>query len=257
MYPILFKLGPIPIHSYGVLLAIGCAVGIWWASRNADRAKIESGQVVDVGIIVVLLGLVGARLAYVGLNWADYGSHLGEIIAVWDGGLTFFGGLVLGGVAGFLWAWANQVSISKLADLMAPAIAVAYAVSRIGCFLNGCCYGHECGMAWAVRFHADGGDMLTVPSHPVQVYSSILSLVLFALLLWLMRRGLPDGRLFGIWVVFSSLERIFVETFRRGATAEPLWGALTQAQAFSLLLAVLGVIIILRSGRKAAPRHVG
>lgn len=255
MHPILLRIGNLTLHSYGLMLAIGCALGIWRAARNSHRAGITETQTLDVGILVVLVGLIGARLTYTALNWREYIVDPLGILYVWDGGLTFFGGLALGGIAGLIWALRARVSVRRLADLAAPTVALSYGIARIGCFLNGCCYGVACSLPWAVRFHADGGDVLTPPSHPVQLYASALSLLIFAFLVWLERRGLRPGRLFAIWLILSSLERLTLENFRRGVTAETIWGPVTQAQVVSLMLMMAGLALYVVLGRRRAPAH--
>lgn len=255
MHPVLFRFGGLALHSYGFMLALGCALGIWRAARNAKRAGITEAQTLDIGLLVVLIGLAGARLTYAALNFREYALQPASILYVWDGGLTFFGGLAFGGIAGLIWAIRHNVSIPRLADLSAPTIALSYGIARIGCFLNGCCYGAACSLPWAVRFHADGGDALTVPSHPVQLYSSAVSLCIFGILVLLERRDLRPGRLFALWLILSSLERFWMENFRRGVTAETLWGPVTQAQFVSMLLVAAGVALYVVVGRKRAPAH--
>lgn len=234
------------------MLAIGCLLAIWRATRVSRRASINPNCVIDAGLIIVIAGLFGARLAYVALNWNLYSNDLASIAAVWDGGLTFYGGLAAGALAGIIWARIADTSIAAFADITAPSIALGYAVARIGCFLNGCCYGCPTSLPWGIRFQADGSHEITPPSHPTQIYSSLLSLLVFWGLTRLEKHNLPSGALFGCWLILSGIERYFIENFRRGATASALVGNLTQAQGISLLLILTGALIITTANHKAA-----
>lgn len=250
MHPILFRIGHIELHSYGLMLAVGALFAIFRGVRVSNRYGVGESQVIDAGIIAMLCGLIGARLTYVALNWSDYAGDPLTIVAVWDGGLTFFGGLALDIVVLGFWARLNRVSVVAFADLAAPSLALGYGIARIGCFLNGCCYGVPTSLPWAVRFHAYGGDELTVPSHPVQIYSTITNMLIFWALVRLERRRPPAGSLFGSWMVLSSLERFAMEFLRRGVTATEIWQGMTQAQAVSLMLILAGSWVIHRSVRE-------
>ncbi len=256
MHPILFEWGPLRLHSYGVLLAIGCAAAIWRASINSGRAGLTSLQVQDAGILLVLCGLIGARLTYVALNHADFAADPLAIVALWDGGLTYHGGLAAGILAGYLYTLRTKTRPGLFADLAAPSLALGYAIARIGCFLNGCCYGHPSDMPWAMRFRTDGGPDITVPSHPVQLYSSAANLLIFLVLIRIEKLRLAPGSLFGAWLLLSGVERFIMEIFRQGVTAEVIWNGFTQAQAVSALLVIAGGIVIALSYRQEA-RHAG
>ncbi len=252
MHPVLFEIGWFKLHSYGLLLAAGALAAIWRASRVSGGRGIPESAMVDAGLIALLAGLAGARLTYVLLNRDAFAGDAASVFAIWDGGLTFFGGLAAGAAAVAVWALRRGYHLADVADICAPSLALGYAIARIGCFLNGCCYGCETDLPWAVRFHADGGETLTPPSHPVQLYSTGISLLIFLMLTRLERRNLARGALFGSWLVLSSLERFFLEFLRRGATARELAAGLTQAQAASLVLLVAGALLIARQGRAPA-----
>jgi len=247
LHPVLLEIGWFRLHSYGVLLALGTLAAIWKASRAAPGRGIPESAMVDAGLLALLTGLAGARLTYVLLNRDVFAGDPLSAFAIWDGGLTFFGGLAAGAVSVAVWAVRRGFRLADVADVCAPSLALGYSIARVGCFLNGCCYGCETRVPWAVRFHADGGDALTPPSHPVQLYSTALSFLIFLLLVRLERRGPRPGALFGSWLVLSSLERFFLEFLRRGATAQELAGGLTQGQAASLVLLLAGALLIARA----------
>lgn len=255
MLPILFEIGTVKVFSYGLLLAIGSAVGIWRAALVSHRAGLRPEQVLDAGMLMVFSGLIGARLTFVLLHYPDYAGNPLSVLAIWDGGLTFFGGLATGALAAYLWSRRNRVNVPAFADVIAPSLALSYGIARIGCFLNGCCNGAQCSLPWAVQFHESGSHLMTPPSHPVQLYSMAVSLLVFGMLVILEKRNLQPGRLFGSWLVLSSIERYVMEEFRKGATANLLVGQLTEAQFVTIFLLGLGLYLIFRKPAQN-PKHV-
>jgi phosphatidylglycerol:prolipoprotein diacylglycerol transferase len=250
MHPVLLKIGPLRIAAYGTMLAVAFGVGIWLARREARRLKMDPERVTDLGLVVLVCSVVLARLVYVALHWHYFAGHPGEIVQVWTGGLSFHGGL-LGGVLGVgVYARLSKLGFWRLGEVCTPSIPLGYAITRMGCFLNGCCYGAPTSLPWALRFHlAPDRPELTVPSHPAQLYASALSLVLFAALMRLRRRPHADGQLFAWYLMGYGLVRIVVEYFRRGVTAQVVWAGVTQAQLASVFLIVAGVLLSVWLGR--------
>lgn len=251
MYPVLFKIGPLRIAAYGTMLAVAFAAGIWLARREARRQGVHPERVTDLGLVVLVCSVVVARLTYVLLQWKYFAAHAGEIVQVWTGGLSFHGGL-LGGVLGaIVYAKVSKIGFWRLSEVCTPSLPLGYAITRVGCFLNGCCYGGPTSLPWGVTFHiAADRPELTAPSHPAQLYAAALNLVLFAVLMRLRRRSHQQGQLFAWYLVGYSLARIIMEYFRRGVTATVLWAGVTQAQVASGLLIVAGVALSLWLGRR-------
>jgi phosphatidylglycerol:prolipoprotein diacylglycerol transferase len=184
------------------------------------------------------------------------------VLRVWDGGLSFHGVFVGGFATIAFYAWKNKISFAALCDLIAPSVFLGYFFGRIGCFLNGCCYGHACDLPWAMRFpdeHHRG--FLTPPSHPAQLYSAALALILF----WAMQRAklLPkfnqfSGQLTLLFLALYMVERAFMEYFRLGATAEPAFGIPWLSKGQFVSVVVLAIIALLwnamtRRAHKARP----
>ena len=173
MLPILFHIGPFPVHSWGVLLMIGFLVGGWRAAKNAPRYGFKPEDVWDVSLFGLLGGVLGGRIGFV-VQEPHFWERPQQMLAIWDGGMAFYGGLLGGILAGVLTCRAKKMRVADMADLAAPSLALGYIFGRIGCFLNGCCYGGVCDLPWAIRFpdeHVPG--VLTPPSHPAQLYSSL------------------------------------------------------------------------------------
>lgn len=255
MLPTLFKLGPVAVHSYGVMLMLGFIAGMLAARRQADRLGLPRELALDLGLWVLVGSVAGARLLFAALNWWSFRGDPMEVLYLWRvPGLSFHGGLLGGLLAGLLLARTRQVSFWALADLAAPGIALGYGITRIGCFLNGCCYGSPTSLPWGVRFPVyPDSPLLTDPSHPVQLYSALGSFAIFAALLWARPRLAARGQLFLLWAVLYAALRAGMEVLRKGYTAEPLWhGApITQGQLASAVMLALGLIGFIRRGRRS------
>ncbi len=250
MRPTLLRLGALQVRSYGVMLVLAFASGTLWAMREARRRGLAPERMLDAGLAALVGGLVGGRALYVILDpyttWRDFPL-------VWHGGLSFHGGLIGGIIAVAIYALLSRTGLALILDSGAPAMALGYAVGRIGCFLNGCCYGAPTRLPWGVRFLSPASGQPTPPSHPAQLYASAGSLIVFALLLALRRRARGGGQLFIAYLGLYGVMRFIIELWRRGYTAELLWGPLTQAQVASIGMAVLALVgwfILGRRGKR-------
>ncbi len=257
MHPVLFHIGPVTVRSYGVLLMLAFIAGIWLASGQARRRGFSSDLAIDLGIWSLVGGVVFARLLFVALNWSAYAPDPIHILYIWrEGGLSFHGGLLGGVLAGVLLAHRRGVSFWTLADIASPALALGYAVARVGCLLNGCCYGAPTSLPWGIRFqvYPDAG-ITTLPSHPTQIYSSLGSLLILAILLKAAPRLRAPGQLFCLYLALYAPVRAAIEILRRDYTAVRLVDGITQAQAASAVLLPAAVIVFFILGRREAKRR--
>jgi phosphatidylglycerol---prolipoprotein diacylglyceryl transferase len=249
MHPIAFKLGPLSVHWYGVMVALGFLAGLWTASRRGLRDGITAEKIVDLGPWLIVGAIVGARTLYVISYWREAfaGKPVGEIFAVWKGGLVFYGGLIGATLAGILYTRLKNMPVWKVADIVAPSIALGYVFGRIGCLLNGCCYGRACNLPWAIRFPENNPlNPPAYPVHPTEIYESLLNLGLYAFLVWLYRRKKFDGQVFGVYLVGYALLRSFVEMFRGDYPEHQhyLGGWATPAHLASILILAAGVTLL-------------
>ena len=168
MQPIAIELGPFPIHWYGVMVALGFVAGLWTARRRGLASGISAEKVIDFGPWIILGAIIGARTLYVISYWRESfeGRPTWEIFAVWQGGLVFYGGLMGSTVASAIYIRLKKLPFWKMADILAPSIALGYVFGRIGCLLNGCCYGRACDLPWAIHF--PGGNALNAPTTPLR-----------------------------------------------------------------------------------------
>jgi len=265
VHSILFHIGPVPIRAYGLMLWLGLVLGLLRTLRAAKRTKIEQDQVVDVALYSVLAGIVGAHAGSILLDLPYYLRNPSEILGLWSGvfsssggirGLSFHAGLI--GAVGVAWLYCRRKRISflEIVDLCSPGLVLGYAITRIGCFLNGCCYGVPTNLPWGVRFHTDavsGG--LTAPSHPTQLYAVLASGVIYVLLLGVEKRRRFPGQVFASYLCLYSVYRFLIEFPRRGVTADVAFLGLTEAQIVSIIVfAVAACILVLRRHSHSALR---
>jgi phosphatidylglycerol---prolipoprotein diacylglyceryl transferase len=239
MRPILFQLGPVPLRSYGAMLMVGFLVGLYRAVRVAEKRRLDPSNIVDACLYSLLAGIVGARVVFIMLNWSAFQDDLRDVFSIWQGGLSFHGGVFFAVGAVYAYTRAKRLRFMEMADLLAPSLAIAYGFTRIGCFLNGCCYGVATTLPWGVKF-----PDLPTPVHPTQLYSSAASFLIFFALTRVEKRRGPEGYVFAAYVGLYCVYRFLIEILRKGATADvALWG-LTQAQIVSVVIFIAAAIIL-------------
>ena len=187
MYPVLFRLGPLEIRSYGVMLAAAFAAGTYFALWRARRFGVPREVVGNLVVWVMASGVLGARLFYAAFHWGEFRGHPWDVINPFQGGrigiagLTLYGGLLLAVVVGILYLREKKVQIWRAADVVAPSVGLGIFFARIGCFLNGCCFGRPAELPWAMTFPSGSPAGYVFPDirlHPTQLYSSLyLSLI--------------------------------------------------------------------------------
>ncbi|MDD5382391.1 MAG: prolipoprotein diacylglyceryl transferase [Candidatus Margulisbacteria bacterium] len=244
MYPILFKIGPFAVHAYGFMVAIAFIVGIMIALYLARREGIASEAILDMAIYVIIAAIVGARLMYVIGEWQSYRDNLIEIFMVQKGGLAFLGGLILAIIVVIWQAKMKKIPLLKLLDIGTPVTALGYAIARIGCFLNGCCFGHPTKLPWGVVFPPGSLAYFQYPDtpiHPTQLYALCSMLIVFVLTLNLWKHKKYDGQVFFWGLILYATYRFIVEFFRY-CPAELYWLGLNPGQIISLLMFVGGVV---------------
>jgi len=230
---------------------IGFVAGLWTASRRGICDGLEPAVIQDLGVWLIVGSIVGARILYVVSYWKEdfAGKPLTEVFMVQRGGLVFYGGFIGACLATIIYAKWKKLALWKLADVLAPSISLGYFFGRIGCFMNGCCYGRPTHVPWAVQF-PQPNPFYPERIHPTQLYESFLGLVLYASLAWLYRRKKFDGQIFATYLLCYAVLRAFVETFRGDYPIHYLGGWATPAQLVSLGIFVAGLILYWQLPRK-------
>lgn len=245
MHPILFSVFGKEIYSYGVMAALGFMAGLltWaWLGRHENRPP---GFASDLGFWLMASGIVGSRLAYVFANWTYYRGNLLEIVRIDQGGLIFYGGFLLACVVLVLFARHHRVPLWHLADFAIPALAIGHGLGRVGCFLNGCCYGRPAGDAFCGIAYppvCEPGKLFPgVPLYPVQIIESACLLVIWAVLVFAYPRRKKDGAVFALYLLLYPPVRFALE-YLRGDKRQS-WFAFDVAQVTSIALFLTGILL--------------
>jgi len=238
--PIL-SIGPINIRWYGIFVALGVLTVVLWTLREARRKRNFSYDTVFTAALVgIPSGIVISRLLHVVDKWDYYIQNPGQIIGA--AGLTIYGA-VLGAALGiWIYSKVSHVRFGYLADLIAPGIILSQAVGRVGCTINGCCYGIETSLPWGIVYtHPESYGPIGIPVHPTQIYEIIYNLIVFAVLLKLRGRFKPDGSLFLIYLSLYSLWRLGIELLRDGT---PFIFGLHQAQVIAIIVLAIAIPLL-------------
>ncbi|MCX5716696.1 MAG: prolipoprotein diacylglyceryl transferase [Candidatus Omnitrophica bacterium] len=233
MHPILAKIGPLTLYSYGLMVALGFIVGALLASRLAPRFGIPPEKITTLSLVILLSGIFGARLLYVLLNIKDFIPDPLEALKLSHGGLAFHGGAFAAFIFGLIYVKRARLPLWDTLDLLSPYIVLGHAIGRIGCFLNGCCYGKPYTGITAVVF-GDG-----TARYPTQIYSALLLILLYCILRFFLQRRRFKGQVFFLYLMLYSAARFFVE-FLRGDNTLFLPG-LTVAQVISIAVFITGI----------------
>jgi phosphatidylglycerol---prolipoprotein diacylglyceryl transferase len=266
IYPFKFQLGFLEITGYGLMMMVAFLMGGWLIALELKRRGLSEDYAADMIAAAVIGGIVGAKLWYVAVT-QDAGALFSR------GGLVWYGGFIGGTAAVILNGWRLKVPLRWTMHLSAPALAAAYALGRIGCFLVNDDYGRPTDLPWAVKFPQGlppstaanmeqlfgipvppGTDPSTVLAvHPTQIYEAILMLAAFMLLWNLRKGGRPIGWIFGLYLVIAGVERFLIEILR--AKDDRFLGPFTLAQLTSVVLIAIGIWILtkLQAGEDPAP----
>lgn len=245
MHPILFQIGPIQIYSFGLMISLGFTLAVLVSFLNAKRHGVDPWNIVDMALYLFLGGLIGSRLLYVFLNWSDYaGGPIWRLLATWEGGVSFYGAIGGGFLAAAWFTRRHKMSLARVADTVAPGLAIAAAVGRIGCLLNGCCYGLPSSGFFGVFTRFAPGLR-----HPTQLYEAGAYFLVFILLLWWQRRYTRvPGQLFLTFIWAYLIGRYGVEFLR--ADGYRIYPWLTLTQAASLVIAAVAIAVYIYLGRR-------
>jgi phosphatidylglycerol:prolipoprotein diacylglycerol transferase len=258
MHPILIEIGRFKIYSYGLMLALSFWVGILIAAKRAERRGIKQENLFDMSIILILAAVIGSRTLYILTHRADYHSLL-DIIALWQGGATFYGGFVLALAGAIVFLKKKKLRFFLVADACAPSVALGFFLTRIGCFLSGCCFGKPTGSVLGIVFppHSPAGYYCPgLPVHPTQLSDSLYGLIMVGVLLLADRKSPFTGFTFGILCLLYGAGRYAIDFFRYYESSARFGRLMTVSQLMSLCLFVTGVIMLaaLSMRAKAAKR---
>jgi phosphatidylglycerol---prolipoprotein diacylglyceryl transferase len=239
LHRMLFHIGGFTVYSYGVMLALGfIAAGVAARQRFVQQYK-NPEVILDLVLAAVVGGIVGARIFYVIGHWSEFSGRLGDIFQLNMEGLVFYGGMLLGLTLAIVVGYLRKVRFWSIMDLAGLCVPVALAIGRIGCLLNGCCYGKVTSLPWGITYPVSSG--IVGARHPTQIYELILDLALFGLLWWKKDDFARDGTIFWLFVMGYGFIRFTVEFFRDHQQSFAAIGF----QIGSLVLVVVAAVVLL------------
>lgn len=250
MHPVLIRLGPFTIHTYGFLIAIGFLIGLWLAMRQGKKDGIPVNKILDLGFYMLLAAIVGSRLFFILINFSHYAQNPADIFKIWEGGLVFYGGVLLALPTAIWYMKKNGMGIWKTADIFAPSIAIGHVFGRLGCLAAGCCYGRTAEtLPWGIVF--TDPECLAPTNlllHPTQLYESAGELLNFFILITLRKYKSFNGQLFMMYLILYAILRFIIEFFRGDVARGFLISNLSVSQGISILMFLAGVagLMILR-----------
>jgi phosphatidylglycerol:prolipoprotein diacylglycerol transferase len=251
MHPHLFGV----VKSYGLMLAISFALGMWLSVRRGKPQGISAETVLDLIFGVLISSIIGVRALYVATHASEFDPWY-RALFIWDGGLTLYGG-ILAATATVWWMCRRRgIPFLVIADNFAPGVMLGIGITRIGCFLAGCCFGNPTTCALAVHFPADAPASLTYGGravHPTQLYASAAGFAIFGLLLLAERRPAGRGATFGRFLALYGLARLVEDMFRYYEPSQMLLG-LSNQQWVSIALIAAGALVLVRAHRRG-PVH--
>jgi phosphatidylglycerol:prolipoprotein diacylglycerol transferase len=276
MKSLFLDLGFIRIHWYGVMMAaafLAALINWTWLGRNRGKPAAFCS---DLLFWVMLSGILGARVAYVLEHWGEYAADPVSMLFIQQGGLIFYGGLIGSAIAVVVLARIRRMPLAELTDFTLTSVPLAHAFGRIGCFLNGCCYGCACEAWYAVRFpalsppwwgqqqlaHTPRGDALAdlvarmpraTPVHPVQLYEAVANLAIYAVLVWVFRRRRAPGHVLAAYLLLYPPVRVLMEMFRGDRGERLAWHGYSIGQVMSGVAFGVGVGVAVALWRRARP----
>lgn len=284
MYPVLFRIGPIPVNSYGLLIAFGFLTALFFILRDAKKAGIDEKAISDAAFFVLPIGIAGTRILHIVMfpesySWSDPVGWF----AIWRGGLVFQGGPPVALAFIYWFLRRRKVDFWQTCDIAFPYLALAHGLGRLGCFMYGCCYGAPSSVPWAIPFRRVPWDTALVATgspafldhlrrfsdmsadshwshavHPTQLYSFVGLLTICGIMLFLRKHWHPYiGFTMPVYFVVYGVFRFIVEFFRGDHNPSHMLG-LSDQQLFSATFALAGVVLffILQTRLKSKPARV-
>ncbi|MBN1560748.1 prolipoprotein diacylglyceryl transferase [candidate division KSB1 bacterium] len=261
MYPVLFRIGALEIRAYGLMLALSFLIGIYLSAKRAKSRGIDPNQIMDLSVVLIISAIVGSRLLYVLFHLEEFRGHWLDTINPFqsDGqigiaGLTVLGGIILCFISSIIYLRAKKLPFYKFADVMMPAVGLGIFLTRIGCFLNGCCYGLPCEgqghLCVTFPFNSAAGSQFPdVPLIPAQLYSSLYGLIIFITLLLAERWKKFDGFLLALFLILYGVARFIIDFYRYYEDSMVILSmgdrGISLNQGLSLILILVGIILLL------------
>ena len=255
--PVAISIGPIKIYWYGIIIALAMLIGISLATKEAQKLGLEEDTMVDMALWAIPIGFIGARLYYVLFKWDYYIQNPSEIIAIWNGGIAIYGGLIAGGLAVYWFARRKKMTLTLLLDILTPSVLLAQSIGRWGNFINQEAHGGAVSRQfletlYLPEFIIEQMNINGTYYHPTFLYESLWSLLGFILLIILRNQKdlLRRGEVALSYVIWYSFGRFFIE----GMRTDSLWiGDIMRASQVLSLVLFISAIVLWIYRRRAYP----
>lgn len=259
--PIFFKLGPLTIHWYGLIIGVGAMLGLFIAMKEAQRRGLHKDTFVDLVLFAVPIAILSARAYYVIFKWDYYSQNPSEIPMIWNGGLAIHGGLIGAFLTGWIFAKVKGLSFWKLADIAAPSIILGQAIGRWGNFMNQEAHGGPVTRAFLENLHLPQFiiDQMYINGqyyHPTFLYESIWDLAGFVILILLRRVNMRRGELFLTYIIWYSVGRFFIEGLRTDSLMLTEHLRIAQVISIGLIAAALIILVFRRAKGLSKERYL-
>ena len=256
MNPVALQLGPISIRWYAICIVSGLILAVYLSMKEAPRKKIDPDAIIDFILIAFPLAIVGARLYYVIFEWGYYSQHLGEIFAIWNGGIAIYGGLLTGALVLYLFSRRRLIEPIDFLDIAAPSVMIAQSIGRWGNFFNQEAYGAAVkSLNYLPSFIRNQMYIDGSYRQPTFLYESSWNFLGFLLILILRRKPqfLRQGEITAFYLIWYGFGRMIIEGMR---TDSLMFAGLRVSQWLSMILILVGLAVILYQRRKKAPYYV-
>lgn len=256
MHSTLMECGPLTLRAYGLMLAVAFISGMLVAARRARNRGLDPRHVYDISLVILVTAIIGARLFHFFFHYSSYaitGEPFLQLLRIWDGGLMLFGGFIFAVVGSLIFLRVRKLPLWELADIIAPSVPLGMGFARIGCFLNGCCFGRPTdswlGVVYpnhSAAYSFRTGILPGTPVLPTQLFEAAFGFFLFGALLFAERHWKRfHGFILGLMIAFFGAWRLFIEEFRyREDDMRALGDLLSKNQVISIVLIVVGVGLI-------------
>jgi phosphatidylglycerol:prolipoprotein diacylglycerol transferase len=268
MHPILIKLGPLTIASYGFLFALGVLLAILMAFSKARKETVDLKIFTDFIFYVMILSLLGAKLLLLLTNLGYYLKYPAEIRFLLTSGGTFFGGLIAGALFTIWYIRRHSLSYRQLGDIAGPSLALGHFFGRLGCLAAGCCWGRDAGsFPLAVTFTSEKAKFLTgvpldCPLYPTQIFEALLNFCNFIILYFAYKKRTFKGQIFALYILNYSLIRFTVEYFRGDSDRGYIFGgienplvSLSVPQLISIIGFITALVLLKSFKKKGEKKH--
>ncbi len=237
--PVAFNLFGKDVYWYGIIIALGFALALWYATAQEKRSELQKDTITDLVLIGAPIAIICARIYYVIFTWESYAANPIKVFAIWEGGIAIYGGLIGAFITGIVYCRIKKISFYKVADIVAPALLIGQAIGRFGNFVNAEAFGTVTNLPWRMSIETVAGVTCV---HPTFLYESLWNVVGFVILHLLRNKKPYDGFLFWSYLLWYGLGRVWVEGLR---TDSLMLGNLRISQIVAAVCIVVSLVVII------------